>query len=54
LKELTALCCPVTHQFPHGYHWCLTQVEYAQDLVFKDQATVDRLFDELARQALLS
>jgi len=54
LKELTQMCCPVTNQFPNGYHWCLTQVEYAQDLVFKDQATVDRLFEELARQALLS
>ena len=54
LKELTQVCCPVASQFANGYHWCLTQVEYAQDLVFKDQATVDRLFEELARQALLS
>lgn len=54
LKELTALCCPASHQFPNGYHWCLTQMEYAQDLVFKEQATVDELFEELARQALLA
>jgi len=54
LKELTRMCCPVTSQFPNGYHWCLTQVEYAQDLVFKEQASVDRLFEELARQALLT
>jgi hypothetical protein len=54
LKQLTQLCCPVSSQFPNGYHWCLTQVEYAQDLVFKDQATVDELFEELARQALLA
>jgi len=54
LKELTQLCCPVSSQFPNGYHWCLTQVEYAQDLVFKDQARVDQLFEELARQALLA
>jgi hypothetical protein len=54
LKELTQTCCPVSSQFPNGYHWCLTQVEYAQDLVFKDQATLDALFEELARQALLS
>jgi len=52
-KELVRLCCPVTEQFPNGYHWCLTQVEYAQDLVFKDAAKVDPLFDELARQALM-
>ena len=54
LKELTALCCPASRQFPNGYHWCLTQVEYAQDLVFPEQATVDTLFEELARQALLA
>ena len=29
LKELTQQCCPATAQFPNGYHWCLTQVEYA-------------------------
>lgn len=54
LKELTALCCPVSSQFPNGYHWCLSQVEYAQDLVFKDPGELDRLFEELARQAVLA
>ena len=54
LKELTQVCCPVTQQFPNGYHWCLTQVEYAQDLVFQDQASVDLLFEEVARQAVLA
>jgi hypothetical protein len=54
LKELTRLCCPVVNEFPNGYHWCLTQVEYAQDLVFKDPDSLDLLFDELARQALLA
>lgn len=54
LKELTQLCCPVTSRFPNGYHWGLTQVEYAQDLVFQDQGTVDQLFEEVARQAVLA
>jgi hypothetical protein len=54
LKELTQLCCPASSQFSNGYHWCLTQVEYAQDLVFKELARVDQLFEELARQALLA
>jgi len=54
LKALTQQCCPASSQFPNGYHWCLTQVEYAQDLVFQDPAMVDRLFEELARQALLA
>jgi hypothetical protein len=54
LKALTQLCCPASQQFPNGYHWCLSQVEYAQDLVFKEPAVMDRLFEELARQALLT
>ena len=54
LKQLTEMCCPASGQFPNGYHWCQTQVEYSQDLVFRDQGTVDRLFEELARQALLT
>jgi hypothetical protein len=53
LDVLARQCCPVVAQFPNGYHWCLTQVEYAQDLVFKDPAVVEKLFEELARQALL-
>jgi len=54
LKQLTQQCCPATAQFPNGYHWCLTQVEYAHDLVFKAAARMDALFAELARQALLA
>ena len=46
LKELTQQCCPVTARFPSGYHWCLTQVEYAQDLVFKTAKRVDALLCE--------
>src|SRR6266436_3683245 len=54
LKELTELCCPISGQFPNGYHWCLSQVEYAQDLVFKDPPALDRLFEEVAPQAVLA
>ena len=52
-NELARICCPAAARFANGYHWCLSQVEYAQDLVFKDSARVDELFEELARQALL-
>jgi hypothetical protein len=51
--QLVQICCPPVKRFAQGYHWCLTQVEYAQDLVFKDPRKVDGLFEELARQALL-
>ena len=51
--ELARICCPPVKRFVNGYHWCLTQAEYSQDLVFKDPGKVDGLFEELARQALL-
>jgi hypothetical protein len=54
LNQLAKLCCPAAEQFPNGYHWSLTQVEYAQDLVFGQPEKMDRLFEELARQALLT
>jgi len=53
LDALARRCAPVVAHFPNGYHWSLTQVEYAHDLVFKDPAVVDWLFEALARQALL-
>lgn len=53
LDALVRQCCPATERFKSGYHWCLTQVEYSHDLVFKDAAIMDQLFEALARQALL-
>lgn len=53
LKQLARLCCPASLQFPNGYHWCLTQVEYAHDFIFKNAQRVVPLFEELARQSLL-
>jgi hypothetical protein len=40
--------------FPHVYHWSLMQVECATDLVFRSQATLKPLYEQLARQAVLS
>jgi hypothetical protein len=40
--------------FPHAYHWSLMQVEYSTDLVFRSQATLKPLYEQLARQAVLS
>lgn len=53
LDALARQCCPAAGRFISGYHWCLTQVEYSHDLVFKDAAVMDQLFEALARQALL-
>ena len=34
LDRFAQLCCPVMDTFDQRYHWSLTQVEYAIDLVF--------------------
>jgi len=47
-------CCPVLDAFGQRYHWSLTQVEYATDLVFRSQAVLRSLYEQLSRQAVLS
>ncbi|MCA1837421.1 MAG: MarR family transcriptional regulator [Actinobacteria bacterium] len=54
LKELAQLCCPAAARFANGYHWSFAQVEYAQDLVFKEAGAVEAIFEDLARHALLT
>ena len=54
LDRYAAQCCPVLDVFPHAYHWSLMQVEYSTDLVFRSQATLRPLYEQLTRQAVLS
>jgi hypothetical protein len=54
LDRYAAQCCPVLEVFPHAYHWSLMQVEYSTDLVFRSQATLTPLYQQLVRQAVLS
>lgn len=52
LERLAATYCPVLHHFAAGYHWSLMQLEYATDLVFKDRAALQPLYDALVRTAI--
>jgi hypothetical protein len=54
LDRYAALCCPVLDTFGQSYHWSLMQVEYATDLVFRSAATLKPLYDQLARESVLS
>src|SRR5580704_19413459 len=38
----------------HAYHWSFMQVEYATDLVFRSQAILKPLYEQLSRQAILT
>jgi hypothetical protein len=51
LDRYAAQCCPVLDVFPHAYHWGLMPLEYSTDLVFRSQATLTPLYEQLARHA---
>lgn len=46
--------CPVLDVFGQTYHWSLMQVEYATDLVFRSEAALKPLYEQLSRQAVLA
>ena len=54
LDRYAALCCPVIDVFSQSYHWSLMQVEYATDLVFRSATTLKPLYEQLARESVLS
>jgi len=54
LDRYAALCCPVLDAFGQSYHWSLMQVEYSTDLVFRSAATLGPLYEQLARESVLS
>ena len=47
LDHLAACYCPVTLKLELAYHWSLMQAEYATDLLFKDQATLQAIYPHL-------
>ena len=40
--------------FAQSYRWSLMQIEYATDLVFRSQAVLKPLYEQLSRQAILT
>lgn len=46
--------CPVLEVFGQDYHWSLMQVEYATDLIFRSEAMLKPLYEQLAREAVLA
>ena len=51
---MPSACCPVREVFGQRYHWSLMQVEYATDLIFRSEATLGPLYEQLSRQAVLA
>src|SRR5215471_17284164 len=54
LDRYAKQCCPVFDVFAPSYHWSFMQVEYATDLVFRSQAILKPLYEQLSRQAILT
>jgi hypothetical protein len=46
--------CPVLEVFGQRYHWSLMQVEYSTDLIFRSEAALKPLYEQLAREAVLA
>jgi hypothetical protein len=46
--------CPIFQEYGLTYHWSTMQVEYATDLVFKRQADLRVLYDQIVRTAIHS
>ena len=53
LDRYAQQCCPVFDVLAPSYHWSFMQVEYATDLVFRSQAVLKPLYEQLSRQAIL-
>jgi hypothetical protein len=45
-------CCPVLRHFRNGMHWSFMQVEYATDVVFRQQARFQPLYEAIVRTAV--
>ena len=54
LDRYARQCCPVLGAFDQSYHWSLMQAEYSTDLVFRSTTTLAPLYEQLARQSVLS
>lgn len=49
---LSKLYCPVLKEFEQSYHWSIMQMEYATDIVFKEQKDLKLLYEDLIATAI--
>lgn len=52
LDRFAGLYCPILKTLDLTYHWSLTQVEYAADIVFHKSEDLKILYDQLSRTAI--
>jgi len=54
LDIFAARYCPVIKKFELAYHWSIMQVEYATDIMFKERAYLNAIYEPLVRTAIHS
>ncbi len=52
IDKYAGMFCPVHKHFNQVYHWSIMQAEYASDIVFKKQADLQTLYNELVATAI--
>lgn len=52
LDEFAWQFCPVYKEFKLRYHWSVMQAEYATDIVFKKQDSLQQIYNELVATAI--
>jgi hypothetical protein len=52
LDEFAWQFCPVYKEFNLRYHWSVMQAEYATDIVFKKQESLQQIYNELVATAI--
>ena len=51
-NDFARQCCPIYRDFATGYHWSVDQCEYSTDIVFRKQADLQAIYENLARTAI--
>ena len=52
LDDYSRLFCPVMDVLDQQYHWSIMQAEYATDIIFKEQAVLKSIYDDLLAMAI--
>jgi hypothetical protein len=52
LDQYSRMFCPVMDTFEQQYHWSIMQAEYATDIIFKEQAVLKTIYDDLIATAI--
>lgn len=52
LDALAQSFCPAINRLPGGYHWSIMQVEYATDIIFKQQKDLQPIYKNLVTKSI--